>query len=188
MATINDPVLGTCTVLPLRRGSLLFVAAAFLIMAIAGPIILAVWLLEPSANLDFRMILVGFLGTLTWFGLPNQVKSLLSPYYAIIGPNGFAAFGLEPILWRDVDSIKVRTYRGKPVGLAVVLTRPRKLSRTAWISNLFGLLNRTSAPYLFTLPKNPLPIPFEQLCPMFLGQLDAYRSGVTSQPAAPNPA
>ena len=180
LATVNDPVLGPSSVLPLRRtGSLLLVTGLFIAMVIAGLIVLFVWLFVPGSRVDPGMIVfVGFAGPLVaLIALPNQLKTLLfSPCYAIVGTNGFAAFGLEPILWRDVAGIQVRTYHGKPIGLVVALARPRRLSLTGWINNGFGLLNRASAPYLFYLPKGSAPLPIEQLYAMFVGQLEAYRS------------
>jgi hypothetical protein len=183
LKTTNDPVLGPCTVLPLYRGPAVLMTA---FMALAGPIIVLVWLFAPGAHLDPFLVFCGLLLTLlALFMLPNQVNVLLSPYFAIIGANGFSAFGREPILWRDVAGIEVRTSRGRPVGLLVLLTQPRKLSRTAWLSNIFGLMGRESAPYVFSLPRGMASIPLDELNAMFVEQLNSYRARTTAEPVSP---
>ena len=119
MASVVHPVLGPCAVLPLRperRAYALLLAAVFVAIAIVGVVILWVWLTQPNADLDARLMFVAIVGPFSIFAVPGQVKSALSPYYAMVGANGFATFGGEPILWSDVIGIHDRTYRGCRLG------------------------------------------------------------------------
>jgi hypothetical protein len=147
VATVNDPGLGPCTVLPIRRGPVAFWALVFVVMALAGPIVLWIALFQPEANLNPVFVLMMGLCTVSGpsaaFG---QIRAARSPYFAIIGPNGSACSGMPPVRWADVVGIEVRTYRGTPIRLAVRLRKPRDRTLIERIGNLFGCCRSAESP------------------------------------------
>lgn len=171
METIDDPVLGKCTLLPCRWGaSAVLIPLLFVAMGIGGPIILLIWLLDPGTNFGPTWIIEGVIGTLLTPLVPGMIKRLTAsiPWFAVISPVGFAALGDEPILWKDVDDIGVVHYRGKPVRLYMILTRPRKRGPFTRIRAVLGRVGLATPPNRVSLPLAGAPIPFEQLLGMFI--------------------
>ena len=160
----NDPVLGPCEMLPMRHGPGIFWGLCFLAMAIAFPIVVLLWLTDPGLHLDSRLIVLAVVATLFMpFSAWGQLKAMRSPYYLIVGPQGFATSSSGAVLWRDVAAINPRTLRGKTVGLAVLLKKPRKASLAQRVNSLFGLLQSWDASKVVSLPKSLTYIPLDEL-------------------------
>ncbi len=173
---VTDPVLGPCMVIPMRRQraqlSVLIMAA----FALGGLVIMGYGLFVPGSNVDPKLMVGGFLCLFGWLTLPKHINAAISPYYAIVGPNGFSAFGRDPILWRDVIGLQPRTYRGQVVALGVVLNRPVKRSFGAQLDTLFGLLNFMSPANVFFLPRALTAMPLDQIAALFFSHLQAYQN------------
>ena len=172
MGTIEDPVLGSCTVIPLRPSTVIW-PLAFIAMGIAGPCILVAWLFN-LADLGDRLIVVGFLGTFMTPMIPASVKNLNLPYYAKVGPNGFATPSSGPIMWSDVSDVGFYCYRGKPLRFNLKLSRPRPLSFTTRMGNYFGLIERDAATKI-SLPLKGSTLPKDELFALFAEHIVAAK-------------
>jgi len=183
MDTVDDPVLGRCTVVFIRPGAKIW-PLAFIAMAIAGPCILAVWLLGIADHLDARLIIIGFLGTFMVPTVPASVEGLRRPYYARIGPNGFATPTSGPVLWRDVAGYDFEFYWGKLVRLVIELSKPRPLSFSARLSYYIGLLD-LDADRKLSLPLSGSTLPKEELLALFLEHLEENDAAKAASPYWP---
>jgi hypothetical protein len=167
---IEDPVLGQCSVLPIRRDKALRNTLLLGALGAAGWIIVLVWLLTPGTEHDPLFVLSGaILAVVGPLFVRSQLLTLSRPYFAMIGPNGFSVLGSAPILWTNVVDVRVRPPGG---WFTVSLARPERLSLPPSMNAGFFMLGWLRPTQSFTPPMGFSPVPFEQLFRIFVQHVE----------------
>jgi hypothetical protein len=171
----HHPLLGPCEMLPMRRRVGMFWAYSFLAMAIGGPIVLALWLVDPSRVSPEYAVLALACALVGPFSAWGQFKGMRSPYFLVLGANGFATSVSGAIPWSNVEAIAPRLFRGKTVGLAVLLRTPRKPSLAERVTSI-GQRGNWDPSRTVGLPKNLTYLPLDQLEALLTKYVEASRS------------